>query len=140
MKRTTNKEQKTYMLAKSYLETLESQEKEIEHQYIMDNKIVNADGAIPELIYCIDDEAMFDKANADCSRITESSGLWDEILKARKLLKIAEENLIKYALSLAPTREKSILTKEVSQNYTTRLKVLDLVLKLDVSTVPSLIN
>ena len=63
MKKTTNKIQKLYMLAKAHLEALEDKEKELERQYILDNGIINPDGSIPNYIYCIEDEEVFSKAN-----------------------------------------------------------------------------
>jgi len=134
MKRKFAPVQKAYMLAKANLETLEAHEKKIDRQYIVDNGIKNPDGSIPELIYCIEDESVFEKANAECSAIVETSGLWSEILEARELLK-SEEKLIEYGLSIAPAYEREILTKAVKTNYSVRLKIIDLVFRLDTSTV-----
>lgn len=138
MRRTYNQFQETYMLAKAHLKTLEAHEKEIDHQYIIDNGIKNPDGSIPEYIYCIDDEPVFHKANIECSSIVIKSGLWSEILEARELLKSAEEELLKYALSVIPhmnAHEKEVLERAVVDNCTTRMKVIELVLKLDTTTV-----
>ena len=135
MKRTYNKIQETYLLTKAYLETLEAEEREIEHEYIINNGIVNQDGSVPKQVYCIDNDETFDKANAECSAAIENSRLWAEIIQARELLRATEEELLKYGLSVVPHPERDILTKAVSKNYTTRLKVLDLILKLDVATV-----
>lgn len=135
MKKTTNAIQEHYMIAKAHLETLEAQEKELDRKYIIDNGITNSDGSIPDCIYCIEDEATFEKANVEQAAIVEKSGLWGQILAAREILKIAEAKLVKYGLSLAPAREREILTKACKTNYTIKLKVIDLALKLDVSTV-----
>lgn len=135
MKKTTNKIQEHYMIAKAHLEALEDREKELEHQYIIENGITNPDGSIPDYIYCIEDKEVFDKANEAQAATIEASGLWQEILAARTTLSIAEEKLIEYGLSIAPAKQREILKKAVKENYTTRLKVIDLVLKLDVSTV-----
>lgn len=80
---TMNKIQAAYMLAKSRLETLESLEKELNHQYIIDNEIQNPDGSIPEYIYCMEDDDAFDKANEEFAKTLEESSLWDQILSAR---------------------------------------------------------
>jgi len=135
MKKTTNKFQDAYMIAKAYLETLEAQEREADHQYIIDHGIKNPDGSIPECIYCIEDEETFDRANAEQAAITEKSGLWNQILSARAGLEIAEEKLIQYGLSIAPEHEREVLMKAVKEDYTVRMKVINLVLNLDVSTV-----
>ena len=135
MKKTTNAIQEAYMMAKAILETLEAEEKQLEHQYIIDNGITNSDGSIPEAIYCVDDEAIFDKANEEESKMVEDSGLWAKILAAREALKAAENNMVEYGLSIAPAKVREVLSKEAQTNYTTKQKLIDLVLKLDVSTV-----
>lgn len=38
------------MLAKTHLKPLEDKENKLEHQYIIDNGIINPDGSIPEHI------------------------------------------------------------------------------------------
>ena len=135
MKKTTNKIQKLYMLAKAHLEALEDKEKELERQYILDNGIINPDGSIPNYIYCIEDEEVFSKANEEQAATAEASGLWQEILTARANLTVAEAKLIEYGLSIIPAKERDILKKAAKENYTTHQKVIDMVLKLDVSTI-----
>lgn len=135
MKKTTNAIQEHYMIAKAHLETLETQERMIDRQYIIDNGITNPDGSTPRQTYCINDEAMFDDAINKVGEILESSGLWSEILTAREVLKIAEAKLIQYGLSIAPAGVRKTLEDSAKTNYTTRLKIIDLVMKLDASTV-----
>jgi hypothetical protein len=135
MKSTTNSIQRAYMVAKALVDTLEAEEQKRDHQYIIDHNIVNPDGSIPEYVWCIDDEEAFSKANEELGKIEVESGLQDKFNVAREALKIAEEKLIKYGLSLAPTHEREVLTKAVKENYKVREKVLDLALRLDVSTV-----
>ena len=135
MKRTTNKYQRNYMMAKAQLETLESTSNDMEREYIKAHNIVNENGEVPTAIYCIDTEAMFDRANAECSELTEFKSNWAEQLEARETLKSAEDALVEYALSIAPAKEREILRKSAAENYTTKRKIIDLVLKLDVSTV-----
>jgi hypothetical protein len=130
-----SKQQKNYALAKSMLETLEAKEAEIEQIYIKEHGIVNVDGSTPARIFMIDNEATFDKANSEVSKLIEDSGLWAKILKARDDLKVAEDELIKYGLSIAPKHEREVLTKAAKTNYTTRRKIIDLVFKLDAKTV-----
>ena len=132
---TTNRIQESYMLAKANLEALEESKLELEQKYIADHGIKNADGSTPECLWRIEDDETFKTANAVVGKMLEDNGLWAEILEATDLLKAAEDRLIRYGLSLAPVREREILTNAVKTNYTTRLKVLDLALRLDVSTV-----
>ena len=133
-----NKQQKAYLQAKAVLETLEQQEMELEYKYILDNNITNEDGSIPRHIIAIDNDEAFDKANNEIARMTEESGLWKKILDAREILKQAENDLIEYGLSIIPTahaNEKETLTIAAKTDYTVRRKIIDLVFRLDTSTV-----
>ncbi|HHX67562.1 MAG TPA: hypothetical protein GX708_05840 [Gallicola sp.] len=133
-----NKQQQLYLVAKANLEILEDQEREIERQYIINNNITNENGSMPDQIFMIDNEEIFDKANQEISEIIKNNGLWKKILNAKETLKQTEENLIEYGLSIIPTcyiGEKSILERAVKTNYTTRQKVIDLIFKLNTSTV-----
>ena len=135
MKRTTNKYQKAYMTAKARVQEIESQQEAIEKKYISDNGIVNPDDSVPEFLYCMEDDAAFEKANDECAALIAAAGLEAELLSARSNLKTAEDHLISYGLSLAPAGVRATLEKAVQQNAATRAKVLDLAFRLDVSTV-----
>lgn len=134
-KSTTNSAQRAYMLAKAHLQTLKDREAEIERAYIIARGIRNADGTIPERVYCIDDMETFDRANEATSAEVEGSGLWAEILEAEEDVKAAEDAMIAYGLSIAPAGIRATLERGVKENYTIRLKVIDAVFRLDVSTV-----
>lgn len=131
-----NKQQKNYLIAKANFEAFKSQENELEQKYILDKKVVNKDGSIPKRIYCIDDEHIFDKANIDfCSQNEEFHA---KMHKANDTLKKAENELVKFALDVIPANmgeTKETLEKSAKTNYTTRLKIIDLVLKLDTQTI-----
>lgn len=135
MKGTTNKVQRAYMIAKARVQEIESQQKAIEKKYIADNIITNPDGSTPEYVWCIDDEAAFDKANSELSALIIAAGLEDGLNAARAVLKTAEDRLIAYGLSLAPAGVRATLERGVKQNATIRQKVIDLAFRLDVSTV-----
>jgi hypothetical protein len=133
-----NKQQKAYLLAKAKLEALEQQENEVDRLYIIEKGIKNPDGSIPTRTYMIENDELADKAIDDVGKILVESGLWAKILEARKELKAAEENLINYGLSIIPERlanEKETLTRAAKTNYTVRRKIIDLVFRLDTSTV-----
>lgn len=132
---TTNSAQRAYMLAKAHLQALKEQEAEIERAYIVAQGIHNGDGTIPERVYCIDDAETFERASAETSAEIEGSGLWADILAAEKQLKTAEDAMIAYGLSIAPVGIRATLERGVKENYTIRQKVIDLVFRLDVSTV-----
>lgn len=135
MKRKHNTEQRTYMLAKAHLETLKGIQDDMEQKYIAEQGITNEDGETPKAIYCIDDSNTFDRINQEFSELPESKSLWQEILEAEELLKQAEEQLITYGLSIAPAKQREILARAAETNYTTRIKIIDLVMRLDVATV-----
>lgn len=103
--------------------------------YIVAQGIHNGDGTIPERVYCIDDMETFDRASEETSAEIEGSGLWADILAAEKALKAAEDAMIAYGISIAPAGIRATLERGIKENYTIRQKVIDLVFRLDVSTV-----
>lgn len=123
------------MVAKANIQEIESRQDAIEKKYIADKGIVIPDGSTPEYVWCIDDEATFEKANSELSALIISAGLEDELNAARAALKTAEDRLIAYGLSLAPAGVRATLERGVKQNATIRQKVLDATFWLDVSTV-----
>ena len=135
MKKTMNKIQNSYMVAKAHVRQIESQQEEIEKKYIADNGIVNPDGSTPEFLWCMDDDAAFDKANEEVSALISAAGLESTLNAARATLKAAEDRLIAYGLSLAPASVRATLERGVKQNATTRQKLIDLTFRLDASTV-----
>ena len=135
MKKTMNKTQRAYIVAKANIQEIESRQDAIEKKYIADKGIVIPDGSTPEYVWCIDDEATFEKANSELSALIISAGLEDELNAARAALKTAEDRLIAYGLSLAPAGVRATLERGVKQNATIRQKVLDATFWLDVSTV-----
>ena len=135
MKKTMKKTQRAYMVAKANIQEIESRQDAIEKKYIADKGIVIPDGSTPEYVWCIDDEATFEKANSELSALIISAGLEDELNAARAALKTAEDRLIAYGLSLAPAGVRATLERGVKQNATIRQKVLDATFWLDVSTV-----
>ena len=98
---------------------------------------VNPDGSTPDFLWCMDDDAAFEKANEECSALIVAAGLESALNAARDNLKAAEDRLIAYGLSLAPAGVRATLEQGVKQNATTRQKVLDATFRLDVSTVPA---
>lgn len=138
MKRTYNKEQSQYLVARANVQVLEDEEKQLEQKYITDHAIVNPDGSIPGRIYCIDDQTIFDQVNVDFSEQPESKEFYSRFYVAQSLLKASESKLVKYGLEIIPVsmqKEKSTLEESAKTNYTTRLKLIELVMKLDTRTV-----
>ena len=131
-----NREQKAYALARTALEALEAEEQSCQAEYLKNQNITNEDGSVPTAIYMIDDDVLFDRVNDEFSQRIIDSGLWGKITEARQTLRSAENSLIAYGLSLAPTRERKIITDGCKTSYATRQKVLDLAFRLDTRTVP----
>lgn len=132
---TTNSAQRAYMVAKAHLQALRDREAEVEKAYIVAKGIRNADDTIPERVYCIDDAETFERASEETAAEIEGSGLWADILAAEEALKAAEDAMIAYGISIAPAGIRATLERGVKENYTIRQKVIDLVFRLDVSTV-----
>ena len=136
-----NKQQRAYMAAKAQHDALTERAAEIERKYIAEHNIVNPDGTIPTAIYCIDDEDVFDKANADTADELDALEIW----KAREALNAAEDALINYGLSIMSafySKERETLRNHCFgiNGATLRLKirneVIDSTFKLDTRTVP----
>jgi len=136
MKTTTNRIQERYMLAKANLEAIEAQHQELEQQYIIDNGITN-NGEVPARIWCIEDEAVFEKANTDFYKIYEANGLQAEINEARDMLKAEEDAMLEFAIHIAPNNLKATLKKGATTMGTIRSRMIEATLKLDVSTLPT---
>lgn len=132
------KPQQFYMIAKANLEVVEKSHHAAEIAFIKSKGIVNPDGMTPEWIYRIEDEAAMEAVGVEFDEVPENKRMWEEILAARETLKTAEENLLDYALNVVPIpeKEKAVLTESVKTNYTIRKKLIDAVMKLDVSTLP----
>ena len=138
MKKTTNRIQENYTKAKSLVNALEVEIARIEREYIQENVIINPDGTIPERIYMIEDEPVFNTANEATASEIEALNTYP----ARKALRQAENELIDFGLALAPAKERKVLTDRcfgLNGHYAhvdIREKCIDLALKLDVSTIP----
>ena len=108
----------------------------MEAEFVASLGIINDDGIIPEKTWMIDNDEIAEKAIDDFGKIEAESGLWEKIVAAKEALKIAEENLIQYALSIIPfQKERATLTKAAAEHYKIRMQILENVLKLDTRTV-----
>ena len=130
-----NKLQIAYMIAKSCVDALESNLDELEKKYISDKGIVNTDGSVPKHLWCMNDDAEFEKANEEFEALIVANGLEKELNEARDRLKSAENELIAFGLSLAPDNIRKTLEKAARQNAIIREKVLNLTFNLDTSTL-----
>ena len=138
MKKTTNRIQENYMKTRALVNALKAEEARIEQNYIREHGIVNPNGEIPTHIWCIEDEATFNRANEATAPEIDALGL----SAAKKLLHDAEDELIHFGLSIVPAKERKILTDRcfgLNGHYVRvdiREKCIDLALRLDISTLP----
>ena len=131
-----SKEQKAYIEAKKALDILKDQEKKMEADFVKSLGVINEDGSTPTVTWAIDDDEIANKAIDDFGKIIEESGLWAKLVKAEENFRQAEENLVQYALSLIPFKKEREALTRVSNVLKHRQKIIDTVLRLDVSTLP----
>ena len=127
--------QDAYIYAKARVQSIEAQQQEIECEYIRTHKITNEDGTTTCALYCIDDDALFEQACDDCNALIEAAGLNAAYSEAQNELRRTENDLIAYGLSLAPAGVQDTLEQASKTNASTRSKLIDLVFRLDISTV-----
>jgi len=130
-----NNYQKDYAIATAVVQEIEEAIAKVEREYIMTQGITTSDGSIPAYVYCIDNDEMFEIANQAISKKVIDLGLEDKLNKAKEILHEAEESLMNYGVSIAPEILRDTLLKGIKENYRIRCKMLDLVFKLDTSTV-----
>ena len=127
-----NRQQKDYAIAKAVAEAADEQQRENEKRFLVASGVKNDDGSTPTSLWMIDNED-------DFLRLAE---LWDNsnlnkielVRETAKMLFIAEEALIDYALSIVPSDIAKTLN-EHRRDYSTRQKMLDLAFRLDTRTV-----
>lgn len=130
-----NKVQRIYMLAKAVLEEVEEREKELEEKYIATENVHNPDGSVPERIYCIEDDNLFERHNKGFADLPEMRQLQVEKNEAKADLDAAEKLMVDFAISLAPMRIKETLRRGVKDNASIREQLIDLAFRLDTSTI-----
>lgn len=129
-----NEIRRDYITAKSRVEHLIWRIEVMEHEYIKKHDIVNPDGEIPGRIFRILDNEIFRTANLEISAKIVAYGLDDEYNAALKTLKKAENRLLGYGLSVVPKSMRNILERGM-KDYTMRQEMIDLVMRMDISTV-----
>lgn len=130
-----NDYQKDYAVAKAAVQAIEEEIAKEEYEYIRNHGLTNSDSTFPEHIYCIEDEAVFKKANQEFGQIVVGKGLERDLNEAKRKLLKAEEPLLSYGISIAPEAIRAILKRGVDAHYHMRCKLLDMVFRLDTETV-----
>lgn len=131
MKSTKADYQEKYTISKNYLQALEAAHDTMNGQCIIKMNVKNADGTIPQKIYEIEDDETFEKIISMAEKISDRSGLWDQIIKARQRMNEAEFDLIQYALSIVPAELRVSLELPAQQHYMLKQTLLNLALRYD---------
>lgn len=130
-----NKYQRNYIFEKAVFDAIEKQIADFE-VFVAEHEIVNSDGSVPEVIFCIEDETVFEQANVECSAQLTAAGLVKMENIIRQNLLAAENELIRYSMSIVPSALREVLIEAAATNQSTRQKLIDLALRLDSSTAP----
>ena len=123
-----NKVQKDYMLATAAEQAIK-EDLELQEAAFLKEK-----GYTVSYIWQIDDQDTFDVLNHEFAALVEAQ--WQEYLAAKETLKVAEDALIAYGLSIFPfPNEREVLAKAAKTNQKVREQLIDLTFRLDTSTV-----
>jgi hypothetical protein len=137
-----NKYQADFMTRRKAYQALLKRYNEIERDYIQSKNIVNEDGVIPAGLWLIDNDDTFKNAVEKIGYRLDELG----IPEAKEALGVAEDNLIKYGLSIMPVylkKERQIMENSCfglngySRNYTTRMQMIESTMGFDTSKVPA---
>lgn len=133
-----NNLQKAYSTASKKVETLKALANAKEKEYILNNGIKNPDGTIPDHLWMLDDENLFDQHNEPFCSIPEVKTTHTQLRTAQESLRIAENNLLEAALNIIPNKEtRQTLTNGCKTLLHIREEALKLAMRLDFSTVPT---
>lgn len=130
-----NVQQMEYLIAQSAAEVAEKELADAEKRYIAEHGIINQDGTVPDRMYQIEDEDVFERACEGFDMVAERDGLFKRWQKSREDLKSAEDALLEYGLAIVPAAVSKVLREPSAKNYRVREKMIDLVLRLDAATV-----
>ena len=128
-----NQIQNNYCMAKAICDTLSEQQAENEFRFMQEIGITNPDGTTPKRLY------MLTLSEEELDRICEEFDfseydLFDEMIDAEKQLRVAEDQLIDFAISIVQQPERDIL--DINRNrIRIREKLIDLAMKLDTRTM-----
>lgn len=122
-----NKYAENYLIAKAALDAAIEAENELEEAFLAEKGYSN------KRIFTIENEQEFDLLNNEFGNLLESNGMQAIRYEASEAKVAAEEELINFALSIVPAKEKSILEKAAKSNWKTRQQIIDLALKYEPS-------
>lgn len=115
--------------AKKYLEAKAAYEDTIELMNEFEENFLVERGYAVKRTFAIENEEEFDRVNFELGNLFESNGMADMRYEACKKKVAAEEELIEFALSIMPDKEKAVLHKAAKTNWKTRRQIIDLAIK-----------
>lgn len=122
-----NKYAENYLIAVAALDAAIEIENEFEEKFLSDKGYSN------KRVYTIESENEFDRLNEELGNLLESNGISVRRYEATENKVAAEEELIKFALSIVPPKEKAVLEKAAKTNWKVRNQIIDLALKYEPS-------
>lgn len=117
--------------AKKYLEAKATYEAIIEMMNEFEENFLAERGYTVKRAFTIENEEEFDRINLELGNLFESNGMQAMRYEACEKKVAAEEELIKFALSIVPDKEKSVLHKAAKTNWKTRQQIIELALKYE---------
>ena len=122
-----NKYAENYLIAKVAYDAAVETENEMEEKFLSEKGYTN------KRIFTIENEQEFDRLNEEFAVILEKNGMQSIRYEALEKMKAAEEELIRFALSIVPAKEKAILEKASKTNLKVRQKIIDIAVKYEPS-------
>lgn len=120
-----NKYAENYLIAKAALEAAQEAENELEEAFLAEKGYSN------KRIFTIDNEPEFELLNNEFGNLLEKNGMQSTRYEASEAKVAAEEELIRFALSIVPAKEKAILEKAAKTSWKSRQQIIELALKYD---------
>ena len=125
-----NPVQEAYTAAKQWLKASESLLQNEERAYIRRHVIKNQDGSTPASLEDLDDPERALNFMGDFYDCVLSPETNDELSHSREALKVAENSLIAWGLSVIPQREADLLSEGIAKYAAYRNKALQLFMEL----------
>ena len=130
-----NKVQSDYSKAKAAVDAIRTIEKAIEKDYCEKHGLTGPTGIPVEYVWMVEDEELFNQHNEALAKEL-AEAIPDATRKeANDRLKIAEDALIEFGLSLTPEVERQTLIWGLKHKYDIREKLIDLTFRLDTRTI-----
>lgn len=130
--------QRAYALAKAQHDAIKAENERIEAEFCAKRGYLTGEGNPALHVWMIDDETIFEAANEGFCTLNEQGG--NDEIKAREALRLAEDALIEWGLSIMPVgmaKERDALIRESGRQLKVRVQLIDLAFRLDARTIPA---